>query len=170
MNTSAAGRAFIEQKEGLVMKVYLDQLGYPTIGYGHRVHAPSLSAAQSQYPNGITEPQADTILTNDLRVAESGVNSTVHAALTQGQFDALVDLCHNCGAACLLGTRCLEKLNAADYDGAREEFLGFVHGTDTRTGARVVLPVLVHRRQDAAAQLWDAAPDSDRIVTPSDVG
>jgi lysozyme len=157
--TSPAGRAFVESQEGLVTHPYQDQLGYWTIGYGHRIPALSLSQALAQYPIGLTQLECDALLSNDLRVAEGGVNSLVHVDLTQGIFDALVDLCHNCGPACLVGTRCLADLNAGDFTGARKEFLGFVHGTDSMTGQRVVLPVLVERRKEASAQLWDA-PDA----------
>ena len=155
MVTSAVGRAFVEGQEGLRLRPYLDQLDYPTIGYGHRVRVPSLAAALAMYPNGISQAEADAILTNDLSVAEAGVNDRVAVEISQGIFDALVDCCHNCGASCLIGTHCLAKLNAGDFDGAREEFLGFDHGM--RNGVRIVLPVLVARRLAAAAQLWDAS-------------
>lgn len=156
MVTSAKGREFVEGQEGLELQPYLDQLGYPTIGYGHRIRVPSLALAVAMYPNGMTSDEADALLSNDLKVAEAGVNDRVAVGIPQGIFDALVDLCHNCGAWCLVGTKCLAKLNAGDFAGARAEFLGFVHGTDPRTGARVELPVLVQRRQLAAVQLWDA--------------
>ena len=146
--TSPQGRAFIESQEGLRLAPYRDQLGYPTIGYGHRV-------ASMQAP-AITAAEADALLSNDLRVAEAGVNQHVDVDLPQGVFDALVDLCHNCGPACLVGTKCLADLNAGDLVSARAEFLGFVHGAGV-DGVRVTLPVLVGRRQAAAAQLWDAA-------------
>ena len=149
MNTSPAGRAFIESQEGLVLFPYRDQLGYPTIGYGHRIGA-------GQYPQGINMAQAVIMLSDDLRVAEGGVQAHVDVALPQGIFDALVDLCHNCGPACLVGTKCLADLNAGDFDAARAEFMGFVHGAGV-DGVRVTLPVLVARRQAAVAQLWDAA-------------
>lgn len=156
MNTSTAGREFIQRQEGCVLAVYADQLGYPTVGFGHRVRAPSLAAARALYPNGLTQADAMALLIDDLRVAEAGVRQNVHVELPQGIFDALVDLCHNCGPACLVGTHCLAALNAGDFARARAEFLGFVHGTDVRTGQRTELPVLVARRQAAATELWDA--------------
>lgn len=155
MITSLTGRRFIELQEGYAADVYADQLGYPTIGFGHRVRAPSLAAARQQYPRGVTRDEADAMLANDLRVAEAGVNSLVTIALPQGVFDALVDLSFNAGAACLHGSKCLAALNAGDFARARAEFLGFCHGTDARTGQRVELPVLVARRKAAAERLWD---------------
>lgn len=155
MVTSATGRAFTEGQEGLRLEPYLDQLGYPTIGYGHRIYVPSLAAAIAMYPNGMSAAEADATLSNDLKTSEAAVNDRVSVDISQGVFDALVDLCFNCGAHCLYGTKCLAALNAGDLATARAEFLGFCHGTDPRTGQKVELPVLVQRRKLAAAQLWD---------------
>lgn len=156
MNASPAGIAFTRGFERCVLTVYLDQLGYPTIGWGHRVPAVSLAAAQAMYPSGITQDEAEAIWETDLRVDEGGVRAHVDVDLPQGIFDALVDLCHNCGPACLVGTRCLAALNVRDFATARVEFLGFVHGVDPRTHQRVVLEDLIERRKAAAEQLWDA--------------
>lgn len=155
MKTSDKGRAFVESQEGLRLEPYLDQLGYPTIGYGHRIEVKTLAEAVNLFPAGITPAEADAFMIGDLGAAEAGVSRYVTALLTQGMFDALVDLCFNAGANCLANTRCLSRLNAGDGPGARAEFLGFCHGADAKTGQRVILPVLARRRQLAAAQLWD---------------
>src|SRR5580700_8470542 len=91
MNTSPQGRAFIEGAELLELKEYGDENKppVPTIGYGH--------CQNPGDPKEITKEQADALLANDLRVAESAINSHVIPTLTQPQFDALVSLVFNIG-------------------------------------------------------------------------
>src|ERR1700733_13759127 len=93
MQTSQAGRQFVERQEGLVLKVYDDfrKPPQPTIGYGHALRP------GEAYPNGITAGQADLLLLNDLRIAEACINAHVTVPLEQYQFDALVSLTFNEG-------------------------------------------------------------------------
>ena len=80
--------------EGLLLKIGNDT-GHPVIGWGH-----DLTVAEQlmgMYRNGITEEQADYILTCDLTPIEAWLNQRVPATCTQGQFDALGDFCFNVG-------------------------------------------------------------------------
>ena len=87
MQTSPSGVRFIESNEGLRLSVYKDVAGYQTIGYGHRLVLPE------SFPNGVTEPQAARILSQDLSTRfEPAVNRLAPQA-NQNQFDALVDFC-----------------------------------------------------------------------------
>jgi lysozyme len=117
MQLSAAGLELIKRSEGFRGHTYLDVNGLPTIGYGHRLlHTES-------FPNGIGEAQAAEILRSDVRGAEQTVQRLVKVALTQGQFDALVDFCFNLGAGRLAGSTLLKVLNAARYEDAAEQLL-----------------------------------------------
>ncbi len=95
MQTSPAGRKFIEQFEGLFLHTYNDGVGVPTIGYGHTSAA---GPPQVYYGMVITEAQADAFLAADLASVEADVNRLVAIAINQNQFDALVSFHFNTGA------------------------------------------------------------------------
>lgn len=92
MTTSVAGVEAIKKFEGLSLQVYGDN-GHPCVGYGH-----DLLPGES-YPDGITQEQAEAILTADLLKYESAVNE--YQPFTQGQFDALVSFAYNLGIGSL---------------------------------------------------------------------
>lgn len=141
MNLSAAGLAFIKQSEGFRAREYLDINGLPTIGYGHRLHAPE------SFPDGVTEAEATALLVSDLGEAEQAVRRLVRAPLTQGQFDALVDFCFNLGQGRLAASKLLADLNAGHYDLAAEQLLLWDHA-----GLKEI-PALRARRE-AEFHLW----------------
>ena len=114
MQLSAEGLDLIKKSEGFRDRVYLDVAGFPTIGYGH------LIKPHESFPNGITEAQAAAILSSDVQDAEQAVARLVKVALTQGQFDALVDFCFNLGAGRLAGSTLLRELNVGNYQAAGE--------------------------------------------------
>jgi lysozyme len=122
MQLSAEGLELIKRFEGFRSQLYIDVAGFPTIGYGHRIVPPESFSPES-YPGGISEPQAGTILAGDVSAAERAVGSLVKVALTQGQFDALVDFCFNLGAGRLKNSTLLRCLNAGRYDAAAEQLL-----------------------------------------------
>jgi lysozyme len=142
---SAAGLDLLKRAEGFRSHVYLDVAGIPTIGYGHRLVHPEC------FPNGISQGQAENILAADLRDAEQAVCRVVTSALTQGQFDALVDFCFNLGAGRLAGSTLLRDLNAGYYDSAREQLLRWDHtGLKENAGLKA--------RREAEFQLWGHSP------------
>jgi lysozyme len=121
MKFSAAGLELLKRSEGFRAKVYLDACGFPTIGYGHRLLHPA------SFPDGIDEAGAADILVSDVNNACATVARLVKVALTQGQFDALVDFTFNLGAIKLSGSTLLKKLNKGDYDGACEQLVRWDH-------------------------------------------
>ena len=138
---SAAGLALLKRSEGFRAKVYLDVVGIPTIGYGHR-----LLHGQS-FPTGIDEEFGATILADDVHEAEQSVKRLVRVSLTQGQFDALVDFCFNLGARKLAASTLLKDLNAGQYEAARDQLLLWDHvGTQENAGLKA--------RREAEFQLW----------------
>lgn len=141
MNLSAAGLALIKQAEGFRGKVYRDINGLPTIGYGHKVHAPE------SFPNGVTEAEATAMLVKDVSEAERAVRRLVRTELTQGQFDALVDFCFNLGQGRLAASKLLADLNAGRYDRAAEQLLLWDHAGSKEVAA-------LRARREAEFRLW----------------
>jgi len=121
MQLSSAGLALLKQFEGFRDAVYLDVAGLRTIGYGHRL------LVTESFPAGVTEDKAAAILTDDVSSAERAVLRLVHATLTQGQFDALVDFVFNLGQGKLSGSTLLKDLNAKQYDAAALQLLLWDH-------------------------------------------
>ncbi|MEA4965676.1 MAG: SH3 domain-containing protein [Oscillospiraceae bacterium] len=86
--------ALIKQYEGFVLKPAWDFTQW-SVGYGSRCE-------ETEYPNGITEEQADALLRVYVALDETALNQMIDAnglSLNQYQFDALVDFCYNCGYA-----------------------------------------------------------------------
>ena len=150
MNFSAAGMELLKKSEGFRARVYKDAMGFPTIGYGHRLLHPQ------SFVDGVTEEFASTILAVDVRDSEQSVMRLVKVALTQGQFDALVDFAFNLGSARLCVSTLLKKLNKGDYDGACAELLKWDH-------AGAVELAGLKARREAEAALWKSSPQLSAI-------
>jgi lysozyme len=142
MRMSAAGLDLLKRSEGFRSRTYLDGAGLPTIGYGHQLVHPEC------FPKAISEVQGAEILTNDLRDAEQAVGQLVKVALTQGQFDALVDFCFNVGSGKLEASTLLKDLNSDQYALAAVQLLRWDHvGLQEMAGLKA--------RRQAEFQLWD---------------
>lgn len=119
MKASANARRIKEYFEGREHKAYPDpgsEDGNPwTIGVGHT--GPEVK------PGLIwSDAQIDEAFAKDSEKFEKAVNAAVKATLNQFQFDALVCLTFNIGAAAFNQSTLLKKLNAGDYQGASNEF------------------------------------------------
>jgi len=141
MKLSEEGLELIKTSEGFRDHVYRDVAGFPTIGYGH------LLKPNESFPNCMTEPQAASILATDVQQAEQAVSRMVKVALTQGQFDALVDFCFNLGAGRLAGSTLLRELNAGRHDTAAQELLAWDH-------AAGIVNAGLKARREAELKLW----------------
>jgi lysozyme len=151
MQFDKAGLDLLKKSEGFRNRTYLDGAGIPTIGYGHRI-LPSES-----FPNGIDEPQATAMLLNDIRSAEQAVIRLVRVALTQGQFDALVDFVYNVGSQKLAASTLLRDLNIGRYSTAAAQLLSWDHiGLKECTGLKA--------RREAEFHLWHN-PTLSAVVT-----
>lgn len=93
MKTSPAGVAFICGWEKFAATPYRDEGGKLTWGYGH------CQRRGEKAPPCIDEPGARALMAADLADAEAAVRRGITAPLTQEQFDALVSLAFNAGAA-----------------------------------------------------------------------
>lgn len=151
MELSAVGLELIKRSEGFRAHQYTDLAGFPTIGYGHRVTPPE------SFPGGIGEAQAAAMLANDVLEAEQAVGRLVRVALTQGQFDALVDFCFNLGAGRLAASSLLRELNAGRYAAAGEQLLSWDHaGGEVNAGLKA--------RREAEFQLWTGSAREQTAV------
>jgi lysozyme len=141
MKLSSAGLELIMKSEGFRSTVYADVAGIATIGYGHRIKS------QESFPIGITEQQGTGLLLCDVADAEKSVSRLVRVALTQGQFDALVDFCFNLGAGRLAASTLLAELNAGHYADAARQLLVWDHtGGEVNAGLKA--------RREAEYRIW----------------
>ncbi len=119
MQISEDGLALIRKFEGCELTAYKDAVGIWTIGYGHI--------------NGVsdgdtcTESEADDWLKEDTRRAQTCVNQSVSAELTQNEFDALVSFVFNLGCGALRGSTLLKLVNDGRMDEAASQFLRWNH-------------------------------------------
>jgi lysozyme len=121
MQISTNGLNLIKREEGFRADTYADTAGFLTVGFGHKL------VLHESYPGGITEEQASTMLSTDVQTAEAAVSRLVTVALTQNQFDALVDFTFNLGAGRLASSTLLKVLNAGKYAAAANELLLWDH-------------------------------------------
>ncbi len=149
MQLGADGLDLIKRFEGFRSQQYTDVAGFPTIGYGHRIVPPE-SFPPETFPRGVSESQAANLLAGDVSAAERAVGRLVKVALTQGQFDALVDFTFNLGAGRLAKSTLLRCLNAGRYDAAAEQLLLWdLAGGEVNLGLKA--------RREAELRLWKSA-------------
>jgi len=115
MTYSKNGLALTEQFEGCKLTAYQDANGVWTIGYGH-------TGADVTPGLVITKEHAETLLIQDIGWACMWVNKVVKAPMTQGEFDALVDLCFNIGCGNFDQSTVLKAFNAGDTSTAAKAF------------------------------------------------
>ena len=145
MQLSAEGLDLIKRFEGFRSRQYTDVAGFPTIGFGHRIVPPE------SFPGGVSEAQAAAILAGDVSAAERAVGSLAKVALTQGQFDALVDFCFNLGAGRLAKSTLLRCLNSGRSNDAAEQLLLWdLAGGEVNLGLKA--------RREAELRLWKSTP------------
>jgi len=147
---SRKGLALTEQFEGCRLSAYQDQVGVWTIGYGHT--GPDVKPGIN-----ITNTQAEALLAQDVKRAESCVNNLVSVQLTQQEFDALVDFIFNLGTGAFSSSTMLRELNAGDFTGAAAQFDKW-----DRAGGAVIAGLL--RRRQAEADLFESDDGSTQLA------
>lgn len=128
-----AGLDLIKEFEGLRLKVYKDQVGLNTVGWGHRTDLP--------VGHPITMSQARAWLSEDLEKFQKGVSDLVKIKLTDNQFSTLVSFTYNLGLTALRVSHLLTELNKGNLDKAAAEIPKWCH-----EGIKVI-PGLVRRRE-----------------------
>lgn len=135
MKTSSRGIDLIKRHEGFREKPYYCPAGKLTIGYGHVVK-------NGERFEEITPEEGEALLRNDVAEAESATNLLVKVPLNQNEFDALVSLIFNIGAANFRRSTLLQLLNKEMRYMAAQEFSKWVYSKKKK------LPGLVRRRED----------------------
>lgn len=137
--------------EGFRTKPYICPAGVPTIGYGSTYYADGRKVTMQDAP--ISEPAARELLMRELfHTYTPGVlrqcPGLLPLALLQDDWrklNAIVDFAYNLGVGRLQTSTLRRKINAQDWQGAKEQLMLWVRG-----GGRV-LPGLVARRKAEVA-------------------
>ncbi len=139
MNLDLAA-ALCKQFEGFRSAPYLCPAGIPTIGYGSTYYGDGRKVTL-QDPH-IDEAAASALLLHELQHTYlPGVLRNCPGLLAEEKrCNAIVDFCYNLGVGRLQTSTLKRKINAQDWDGAKEQLMLW-----TRGGGRV-LPGLVKRR------------------------
>lgn len=95
--------------------------GTLTIGFGH-----TFDWRKEWYDKDITREQGMSLLRWDLGRYEGIIKLSVHVALTQNQFDALVIFCYNIGINAFKNSTLVKLLNAGNFAGAAQQFSRWV--------------------------------------------
>lgn len=131
--------------EGFRSKPYLCPAGVATIGYGSTYYAGGKKVTLQDTP--ISEPDARALLVAELlHTYAPGVYRQCPGLLVvgmkePGKLAAIVDFAYNLGIGRLQTSTLKRKINAGDWEGAKEQLMLW-----TRGGGKV-LPGLVKRRQ-----------------------
>ena len=146
MNLDIAA-ALCKQFEGYRAKPYLCPAGVPTIGYGSTYYADGRKVALTD--PSMSEPDAAALLLQELHHTYlPGVLRQCPVLLTdERKCNAIVDFAYNLGTGRLQTSTLKRKINAQDWDGAKEQLMLWTKG-----GGRV-LPGLVKRRSAEVALL-----------------
>ena len=132
---------------GFAATPYNNPAGNAAIGYGHLLHDGNVDATdQANYPNPIDQAQATALLTQDTAKAVDAVNKDVKVALTQDQFDAMVDFTYNEGSDAFAKSTLLKDLNNNQFGQVPAQLEQWVYGAVN--GNDAVIPGLVNRRND----------------------
>ena len=110
LRTTENGVAFIKAREGFRSTAYWDYSQY-SIGYGTRCEA-------NEYPNGITQEQADRLLREKLKEFEAKLDAFLEKNrlnVPDTQYDALISLTYNIGSTWMNGGRLASYLASGSY-------------------------------------------------------
>lgn len=151
------GMDFLKVREGFSASRYIDDAGYPTIGYGHRI-------LPHEKFGTISKAQAEALLRADVAIAEKAVKSLVTVPLTDHQSDALVSFAYNVGVgkSGFAGSTLLKKLNEGDYEGAAQQFTRWIHA-----GGRPNKGLLARRKMEM--QMFKGVKMKPVDKTPEDM-
>lgn len=136
MKTSQQGIDFIKRHEALRLHAYKDAVGVWTIGYGH-----TSTAKQGMI---ITEAEAETLLKQDLKIAEDEINRHL-LPLRQHQFDAVVSFVFNVGVGSFKRSTLLKRLKMdVNHPDIANQFNRWVYG-----GGRILKGLVKRRKEEA---------------------
>jgi lysozyme len=96
--------------DGMILKVYVDSKGYPTVGFGHKV----IPSDHLNIGDVISIERARKFAQMNLTECESAINRRVRVPLLQYEYDALVSLAFNAGPGNGI-SRLVDKINTGEY-------------------------------------------------------
>ena len=133
--------------EGFRSKPYLCPAGVATIGYGSTYYADKRKVTLQDAP--ISEPEAKALLMTELAhtYLPGVLRNCPMLATDVRKCNAIVDFVYNLGIGRLQTSTLKRKINAQDWEGAKEQLMLWTKG-----GGKV-LTGLVKRRQAEAALL-----------------
>ncbi|QXE07299.1 lysozyme [Paraburkholderia sprentiae WSM5005] len=105
---------------GMILVVYRDDRGNPTVGCGHLV----LPDDNLQLGQTITVARARDLLEKDLQRMEGAINRNVKVPLHQYEYDALVSICFNAGGGGA-AVEIAHRVNQGDYQSVPHYITGF---------------------------------------------
>jgi GH24 family phage-related lysozyme (muramidase) len=120
---SNQGVDFLKSWEAFRARLYDDQAGHCTIGYGELVHyGPCNGTEPAEFRAGITEARATQLLRDqtDLRFVPA-IRQLVLVPLRQHQFDAIVSFVYNIGVNAFSRSGVLLALNTRRFIDAQTE-------------------------------------------------
>lgn len=157
LELSPQGLEAIKEYEAMRDRVYPDQAGHKTIGYGHKLRP----GEEAKYPGAIDEAAARELLAKDIRTAEAAVRRLVTQPLTQQEYDALISLTYNIGQGGFAESTVLKELNKGDYRAAAEAMMMWDKIT-AQDGTKVQSNGLVNRRNDERNLFLNGSYNSGR--------
>jgi lysozyme len=127
--------------EGFRAKPYLCPAGIPTIGYGSTYYADGKKVTLND--SSISQEAANDLLMYELQhtYLPGALRNCPILATDERKCNAIVDFCYNLGVGRLQTSTLKRKINAQDWDGAKEQLMLWTKG-----GGKV-LPGLLKRRQ-----------------------
>ena len=151
MKVSEKARKMLMHHEGVRFRPYRCPAALWTVGVGHVIDPAHIGVKFEDRKNlpipegwdrklGMAE--VESILEEDLRRFERGVERLCPSGLNQRRFDALVSFAFNVGLGALQRSSIRARHNRGDYQGASEAFMMWTKA------AGKVMPGLVRRRED----------------------
>jgi lysozyme len=140
MNLELAA-SLCRQFEGFRSKPYLCPAGIPTIGYGSTYYSNGQKVTLNDHP--MSQEDANALLMAELQhtYLPGALRNCPILATDERKCNAVVDFCYNLGIGRLQTSTLKRKINAQDWEGAKEELMKWSKG-----GGKV-LPGLLKRRQ-----------------------
>lgn len=150
MRATEEAISLIKNFEGFSDKIYRCPAGKLTIGYGHTFSKKEISTLD--LTKTITIDEATKLLITDIAIIEDFISNNIKPFLTQGQFNALVSLVFNWGAANFRSSNGYRNLQNKNYSAARESFFSKNKGVVYIKGK---FSEGLYTRRQAEQKLWD---------------
>lgn len=106
-----------------------------------------------------TEAEAEAALRREIAKFENAVNTSVTVEINQNEFDAMVSLAYNIGAAGFKRSSVLRRLNKGDRSGAARAFHMWNRG-----GGRILAGLVSRRAREAALFLKPVAKPEEPFM------